>query len=232
MAELPVHSGADARLADAIVGAGCPLCRQRSAQERSYIESILAEFVNDVAFRGRLDKARGVCQPHVHALIEADRRGSGGLLGPAILFHAVLRVRLREVMEAHGAKGRSKSKRAAEAAAAPVCPICADVRRADLVMVAGLVELTADPGWADAAASAQFCLEHLLALMAADPGTAAWSAIEARQLARLGELHERLDTFAHRSSHDRRHSITDSQRESVSAAASVLGGDRPSAEGV
>jgi uncharacterized protein DUF6062 len=224
--DLPVHSGADARLADAFAQPGCPLCRQRTGQERTYIESILAEFVNDVAFRGRLDKARGFCEPHVHALVEADRRGSGGLVGPAILFHAVLRVRLREVATAQGARGRSKSKRVAEARTPAACPICADVARADLVTVAGLVQLATDPAWAEAAASAQLCLEHLLALMNADPGTASWSAIEVRQLARLRDLHDRLESFAHRSSHDRRHSITNSQRASVAAAADLLGGDR------
>jgi hypothetical protein len=185
----------------------------------------LAEFVNDVAFRGRLDRARGFCDRHIHALVEADRRGSGGLLGPAILFQAVLRVRLREAANAHDSKGRSKSKRVTEARTPPECPICADVQRADLVTTAGLVELATDPAWAEAAASAQFCLGHLLALMAADPGDASWSAVEARQLARLGELNDRLQSFAHRSSHDRRHSITESERASVTAAANLLGGD-------
>jgi hypothetical protein len=229
--DLPVHSGADARLADAFGQTGCPLCGQRARQERSYIESILAEFVNDVAFRGRLDRARGFCEPHVHALVEADRRGSGGLLGPAILFHAVLRVRLREAAAVHEANGRSKSRRAAEARTPPGCLICADVLRADLVTVAGLVQLADDPDWAEAVASAQLCLEHLLALMAAGPGTAAWVAIETRQLERLRELHDQLELFAHRSSHDRRHSITDSQRASVAAAASLLGGDQSRDEG-
>jgi Family of unknown function (DUF6062) len=225
--DLPVHSGADARLADAFQRPGCPLCRQRSGQERSYIESILVEFVNDVAFRGRLDKARGFCERHVHALLKADRRGSGGLLGPAILFHAVLRLRLREVAAAHDGRGRTKAKRAVEARTPAACPICADVGRADNVMAAGLVQLAGDPSWAEAVASAPFCLEHLLALMAAAPGTATWPAIEARQLARLRDLDDRLEAFAQRSSHDRRHTITDEQRASVNAAASVLGGDEP-----
>jgi uncharacterized protein DUF6062 len=222
--DLPVHGGADARLADVFAQPGCPLCRQRTGQERSYIESILAEFVNDVAFRGRLDKARGFCEPHVHALVEADRRGSGGFVGPAILFHAVLRGRLREVAAAQGASGRSKSKRVTEARTRAACPICADVARADLVSVAGLVQLAADPAWAEAVASAEFCLEHLLALMAADPGTTSWYSVEARQLARLRDIHDRLEAFAHRSSHDRRHSITESQRASVAAAINLLGG--------
>jgi hypothetical protein len=227
MPELPVRSGADARLADAFAEPGCPLCRVRADRERSYIASILAEFVNDVAFRGELDRARGFCEPHVHALVEADRRGSGGLLGPAILFHAVLRVRLREVSSAHQANGRSRTKRIAEARTPPRCQICAEVRRGEDVTAAGLAQLTADAAWAEAAAAAPLCLEHLLGLMAAGPGTASWSAIEARHVARLRELHDQLDSFAHRSSHDRRHSITDEQRASVTSAAGVLGGDHP-----
>jgi hypothetical protein len=229
--DLPVHSGADARLADAFDAPGCPPCRERAGHEKSYIESLLAEFVNDVPFRHALDEARGFCESHVHALVEADRRGSGGLLGPAILFHAVLGVRVREVAAAHAAKGRSKSKRVTESRTPPSCPVCAEVRRADLVTVAGLAHLTADPAWAQAMASAPFCLDHLLALMTEGPGTASWSAIEARHLARLRELHDRLEAFAHRSSHDRRHSITESQRASVAAAASLLGGDIPRGEG-
>jgi len=224
--DLPVHSGADARLADAFAEPGCPLCRMRADRERSYVESILAEFVNDVPFRGGLDRARGFCDAHVHALVEADRRGSGGLLGPAILFGAVLRVRLREVASAQEATGRAKSKRIADARTPPLCQICAEVRRSDLATAAGLAHLTADPAWAEAAASASLCLEHLLGLMAEGPGTPSWWAVEARHLARLRELHDRLEAFAHRSSHDRRHSITDEQRESVAAAARTLGGDR------
>jgi hypothetical protein len=228
--DLPVHSGADARLADAFAGSGCPLCRVRDDRERGYVESIVAEFVNDVPFRGALDRARGFCAPHTHALVEADRRGSGGLLGPAILFHAILRVRLAEVAAAHAAKGRARSKRVSEARMPARCQICAEVQRGDLVAAAGLAQLTGDPAWAEAAASAPFCLDHLLTVMTTDPGIAS-STIEARQVARLRELHDQLDSFAHRSSHDRRHSITDAQRASVASAASVLGGDRPRAGG-
>jgi hypothetical protein len=231
MPELPVHSGADARLADAFASPGCPLCRERVDRERSYLASILAEFVNDVPFRGRLDEARGFCEAHVHALVEADRRGSGGLLGPAILFRAVMRIRLREVEAAEAARGRSKSKRAAEARTPPRCPICAEVRRADQVTVAGVVHLTADAAWADAVGGADLCLDHLLALMAEGAATAAWSAIEARQLARLRELEERLESFVQRSSHDRRHLITDPERAALAAATGLLGSDRDRGRG-
>ena len=226
MPDLPVHSGADARLADAFAKPGCPLCRARSDRERTYMASILAEFVNDVPFRGQLDRARGFCERHVHALVEADQRGSGGLLGPAILFHAVLRIRLREATDAHRTKGRSRSRRTAEARTPAQCPICAEIRRADSVTVAGLVHLAADPAWAQAAAAADLCLDHLLAVMGEAPSNDAWSQVEAQQLARLRQLEETLESFVQRSSHDRRHLITDEERASLAAAAIALGGDR------
>lgn len=226
MPDLPVHSGADARLADAFSKPGCPLCRLRADRERTYMASILSEFVNDVPFRAQLDRARGFCEAHVHGLVDADRRGSGGLLGPAILFHAVLRLRLREAAEAHRTKGRSRSKRIAEARTPARCPICVETRRADVVTVAGLVNLAADPAWAQAAASADVCLDHLLAMMSEPPSTAGWAQVEAQQLARLRQLNEALESFVHRSSHDRRHLITDEERASLAAAARVLGGDQ------
>ena len=193
--------------------------------------SILTEFVNDVPFRGQLDRARGFCEVHVHGLVDADRRGSGGLLGPAILFHAVLRLRLREATEAHRTKGRSRSKRVGEARTPAQCPICAEIRRADTVTVAGLIHLADDPRWAQAAASADFCLDHLLTMMDEAPSTEAWSQIEARQLARLGGLEETLESFVQRSSHDRRHLITDEERASLAGAAIALGGDSRRSQG-
>lgn len=226
MPDLPVHSGADARLADAFGKPGCALCRLRSDRERTYMASILTEFVNDVPFRGQLDRARGFCEVHVHGLIDADRRGFGGLLGPAILFQAVLRLRLREATDAQRTKGRSRSKRVGEARTPAQCPICAEVRRADAVTVAGLVHLAADPAWAQAAASADVCLDHLLAMMSEPPSIAEWAQVEAQQIGRLRQLNEALESFVQRSSHDRRHLITDEERASLAAAARALGGEQ------
>jgi hypothetical protein len=62
--------------------------------------------------------------------------------------------------------------------------------------------------------------------MAAGSGDVRWSPVEARQLARLRELHERLVAFAHLSSHDRRHLRTPSHEASVDEAAALLGRDR------
>jgi hypothetical protein len=48
--------------------------------------------------------------------------------------------------------------------------------------------------------------------------------VAAAQLARIEQLVRRLDSFAHHSSHDRRHLLTDSERSAGDEAAAFLGG--------
>lgn len=226
MPQLPVRTGADVHLADAVGRAGCPLCHERERQERAYLESILAESVLDVGFRTRLDEARGFCARHCQALLGHDRRGSGSL-GASILLRATLAVRLRELEAVHSDGGRGRGRRTAEARRPPACPACERVSASDDVLVEGLVALCADAAWAEAASQAPFCLEHLVALMDRRSAPAWWRPVEARQLERLRELRDRLDGFAHASSHDRRHLQTDAQRASVDEAADLLGGRQP-----
>jgi hypothetical protein len=220
---LRVRSGADIHLADAFDEPGCPVCRERDRTEAAYLESILAESVNDVAFRQGLDIARGFCPAHARGLLDADRRRAGSL-GAAILLRATLAVRLRELEAATSAGGRSRSKRLDEARRLPACPACERVARTEAGIVDSLARLVDDPAWADAAAAAPVCLEHLLALASHRPTSAAWPAIEARQLERLRALRDELDAFAHASSHDRRHLLTDAHRASVDHAADLLDG--------
>jgi Family of unknown function (DUF6062) len=223
--ELPVRSLADIHLAEAFEGPGCPLCSERSRAERSSIESILAQGANDVAFRRDLDAARGFCRPHARAVLEADRRRSGGTLAAAILLRAVVAVRARELAAVAQAKGRARSKRAAEAGREPRCPVCSVVEGADGENLASVGRLSADPSWAEATAAAAFCLEHLIGLFGRLPAGATTVEIEARQLERLRLLDGELASFAHASSHDRRHLITPAQSESADAAARFLAGD-------
>ena len=226
MSRLPVRTGADVHLADAFALPGCPLCRERARTEAAYLESILAESVNDVPFRRALDAGRGFCGRHAALVLEADRRRAGSL-GAAILLRATLLARLPELEAAHAARGWSRARRVAEASRPPDCPACARDTTADAGRVEGLVRLTADPAWAEAVAASPLCLDHLLGLMTVRPSTPAWPEIEARQLARLRELTERLDAYAHASSHDRRHRQTDEQRASPDEAAAVLAGGVP-----
>ena len=221
-----MRSGADIHLADAFEMDGCPPCRERRRTERNYLESILSESVNDVAFRGALDAARGFCGPHSRALLDADRARAGSL-GASILLRATLVPRLREIEATAAEKGRGRSRRAEEARRRPACPACSRRVVADKSTVEGLVHLTEDPAWAEAVAAAPLCMDHLLALMDRRQVPPWWPAIEARQITRLQELRDRLDRFAHASAHDRRHLQTDDQRASVDEAADLLAGERP-----
>ena len=221
--KLPVRSGADIRLADALDAPGCPLCRERDRAVAASLESILSESVNDVPFRLALDEARGFCPPHARAVLDADRKGSGSL-GAAILLRATLGIRLRELEAAHATGGRARSRRLREAAVPPACPLCQRVARTDADLVDGLGRMIDDPAWAEAVASAALCHAHLLALAARRSPSPAWLAIEDRQLERLRALADDLAGFAHASSHDRRHLMTDAHRASVDATADLLDG--------
>ncbi len=226
LVKLPIHSGADIHLADAFAASGCPLCRERDRTEAAYLESVLAESVNDVGFRQSLDAARGFCARHTRAMLDADRQRSGDL-GAAILLRAMLAVRLGELEAAHEAAGRTRTKRVQAAVRPPACPACARVTRADLVLVESLVALVEEAAWAEAASAAAFCLEHLLALIAQRPAASTWPTIESRQLDRMRGLRDQLGSYVHASSHDRRHTLTDAQRASVDAAADLLSGPAP-----
>lgn len=230
MPPLPVRSGADIHLADAFALDGCPLCRERRRTEAAYLESILSESVNDIPFRQALDGARGFCARHSRAVLDADRARSGSL-GASILLRATLVARLPEIEAAAGARGWSRSRRVADARRPPACPACERVASADARSVATVVRLSVDDAWAEAAATAPFCLAHLLALMDVRPVPPSWSAVEARQVSRLQALRDRLDAYAHASAHDRRHLQTDDNRAAVDEAAELLGGSRAGGAG-
>ena len=220
---LPVRSGADIHLADAFALPGCPLCRERARTETSYLESILAESVNDVGFRQSLDAARGLCGTHARSFLRADRARSGSL-GASILLRATLAVRLAEVEAAVSARGWARPRRVAEARRPPACPACERVATADARSVETVVTRSVEAAWAEAAAAAPFCLGHLLALLDVRPVPPSWRPVEARQVERLRQLGDRLDRYAHASSHDRRHLQTDDQRTAVDEAADILAG--------
>jgi len=227
--EPTVRSLADARLAATLGKEGCPICRYVADAEAAWLESILAESVNDVAFRRELDAARGFCRRHSRELLDADRRRYGGGLASAILFAAVLGVRGPEAADVARSSGRRRRSRLAGARRPPDCPACAQEATATRDALRIVVRLTADDGWATRIAGADICFDHLLALMSHPDLPAAWPRVEAAHLARIDGLRERLLAFAHDSSHDRRHAISDANRASVDAAAELLGGSREDA---
>ena len=110
------------------------------------------------------------------------------------------------------------------AARAPACPVCQEEAAARIRFIGTALARSGDPAWQEALASSPFCLDHLLAVMAAAPPSDAWRVIEARQLERAEALRARVASFAHRSAHDRRHLITDDERTATDDAAEFLGG--------
>lgn len=215
----------DVGLADALTAPGCPLCRVRHDAARRYLDSLLWENVNDTGFRKRLAAGRGFCRAHVHELLKAERAQSGGSVGTAILLAASLRVRLAEI-ERLPAESDRRSRALEQTRRGPHCPVCEAVQSSEAIAVGTLVDRTGEPSWRGALGSAELCLDDLLLLWsaAAERRASAWPEIAAAQLARIRDLAERLESFVHHSSYDRRHLLTDEERRASDEAAALLGG--------
>jgi hypothetical protein len=222
--KLPARDLSAVKLADMFAEPGCPLCRHRDQAVARYIEGFMYESVNDVAFRASLDSARGFCRPHTHAVLAGGRHVSGGMLGSAILFGAVMRVRERELRAVRAAGSLSRGRRAQEAVRAPGCLVCAEAASVDAATASSVLRLVVEPDWAVAIGDAELCLEHLSCLMAAPGRPPAWTDIEDRQLARIKALRELVEAFAHNSSHDRQHLTTPEQVAAPGQATAFLGG--------
>lgn len=221
---LPARDLSAVKLADMFGEPGCPLCRHRERAVERYIEGFMYESVNDVAFRRSLDDARGFCRPHTHAVLSGGRRLSGGMLGSAILFGAIMRVRERELRAVHDAGSLSRGRRAQEAVRAPTCLVCTEAAAVDAAGINSILRLATEPEWATAIGDADLCLEHLSSLMTAPGRPPAWTDVEDRQMARIRALREVVEDFAHNSSHDRQHLTTPEQVAAPGQAAGFLGG--------
>ncbi len=226
---LPARDLSAVKLADMFSEPGCPLCRHRDIALTRYIEGFMYESVNDVAFRRSLDEARGFCPPHVQAVLTGGRHVTGGMLGSAILFGAIMRVRERELRAVHDAGSLSRGRRAQEATRDAACLVCAEGTTVDAAGANSVLRLAAEPEWAVAIGQAELCLDHLAGLMASPGRPATWADIESRQLARIGALRALVEAFAHNSSHDRRHLTTSEQVAAPGQAADFLGGSPPDA---
>ena len=221
---LPARSAPDVHLADAFEAAGCPVCTEIARTDAQWLESILAESVNDIPFRQSLDSTRGLCQRHAREVLEADRRRAGSL-GAAILLRATLVARLREIEVVHSSRGWTRTRRGEEAARPAACLGCAREATTRSWVAGAIVRLAEDEAWSAAVGAAPFCLEHLVLLLRERTASPGWAAAQSRQLERLRDLRDLLEDFAHTSSHDRRHLQTDDQRAAVDLAADLLAGD-------
>ena len=170
--------------------------------------------------------ARGFCGPHVSMILAVDRQHSGGMLGPSILLDAVIRIREAELVAVVGSTGWNRRRRLPEASRPPACPVCREAASAAAVALRTLVRASADIAWSTALAAAEFCLEHLLALMAVPSPPAGWATVERGQMARVAHIRRQLRSFADHSSQDRRHLVTAEERAAVDLGAELLGSPR------
>ena len=222
-ADLPQRDLVDVRLVAAIEVGGCAICVVRARAESAATVAVLdGERVMDVGFRAGLERTNSFCRRHVAELIVADRRATG-ILSSSILYETLLERRLAVLREALGSRGRGRRKRLAEAAVRPPCVICAEGAAAADVASQRLIERSGEAAWAAVIGELPFCLDDLVGLMALAADSSSFASIAEQQLARLEDLAQRLDAYAHNSSPERRHLMTDEHRRAADEAARILG---------
>lgn len=225
LTDLPQRDLVDVRLVAAIELGGCAVCAVRARAESAATVAVLdGERVMDFQFRAGLERTNSFCRRHAVELIVAERRATG-ILSSSILYGTLLGRRLAVVREALGTRGRGRRKRLAEAGIRPPCVICSEGAAAVDVASQRLVERSADGAWAAVIGEIPFCVDDLVALLALAGDSPSFGPIAESQLARLEDLEQRLDAFAHNSSPDRRHLMTEAHRRAADEASRALGGE-------
>ena len=223
-AELPQRDLVDVRLVAAIELGGCVICAVRARAESAAIEAVVDERVMDIGFRAGLERSFAFCRRHIVEVVAAERRSSG-ILSSSILYGAILARRLAIVRETLGSRGRGRRKRLADARTRPACVVCTEGAAAVDVALQRLVARSTDQAWVAVIGEIPFCLDDLVALLAAAEGAVSFAPIAEHQLSRLDDLERRLDAYAHNSAPERRHLMTDDHRRAADEASRVLGGD-------
>jgi hypothetical protein len=212
------------RLLEAMARGGCPVCVVRARSEKATMDAIINERVLDLGFRADLERTQGFCRRHVAELVTTDRRETGGILGSSLLLSAVIDRRLGELDGGADQRGRRLRSRLAAARKRPPCVACTQGATAVETALTRLAERVADPTWADPIAEAPFCLDDLIDLWAVAGGGPAFEPVIRQQLDRFAALRVRLEGFAHHSSHDRLHLMTDEEKTAADEATRALGG--------
>jgi len=220
------HDLVDVRLLEAMREGGCPVCVVRSRAERGVVETIIRERVLDRGFRADLERREGFCRRHVVELVAADRRETGGILGASLLLAAIIDRRTTGLADTVGTGRRTVRSRVKAARVRPPCVACTNGATAAETARTRLAERAEHDDWAVALADSPLCLDDLLALWETAGSAKAFEPVARAQLARFGAIHDRLEAYAHHSSQDRRHLLTDEERTAADDATRALGGTR------
>jgi hypothetical protein len=175
-----------------------------------------------------MDDGLGFCQIHSVGLARMELLQTSSQLATAVLLDAVLRRRLKAMKKAARSDASGQARWLGEHADQR-CPVCAGADEAARTTARRLLELSADAAWARSLGDAEICLTDLYVVWAAAAGATKevqtrWSAIVAVQLERLETLETRLAEYAHNSTADRRHLITDEQQRAAAASIRLFGG--------
>jgi hypothetical protein len=216
----------DVRLLEALRLGGCPVCAVRARSERATMDTIINERVLDLGFRADLERRHGFCRRHVAELVVAGRRETGGILGASLLLSAVIARRTEGLGGAIGSRTRGLRGRLTAARRRPPCMACSQGASAVETALARFADRSGDADWAGVLAAAPFCLDDFLALWSVAGPKATFEPVARAQLDRYDDLRRRLEGYAHHSSHDRRHLLTDSEAAAADEATRALGGDR------
>ena len=222
--ELPARDIVDVRLSAAIRDGGCPVCVVRARSERAMMDSVIAQHVLDIGFRRELERTQAFCRRHLRELILADRRGPGGTLGSSILYGAMIERRLEVIRDAVGAKGRWLRVRLRLARRRPSCMACDQGQSAVDTALVRMGRAEQRPGLGGRARGRRVLPRRLPRAVGGGRRRRRVPPVAEQQVARMRDLHHRLERFVDHSSHDRRHLMTDHEATATDEAARLLGG--------
>lgn len=225
---LPARDFGEIRLAEALERGLCPLCDARQEAVFAGLRGLAREGATDRGLRAQMDDGLGFCQIHSVGLARMELLQTSSQLATAVLLDAVLRRRLKAMKKTARSDASGQARWLGEHADQH-CPVCAGAEEASHSTARRLLELSANEAWGRSMGAAEICLADLYVVWAAAAGAnkdvqARWSAIVAIQLERLEALEAMLAEFAHNSTADRRHLITDEQQRAAAASIRLFGG--------
>jgi hypothetical protein len=141
---------------EALVQAGCPVCRLAVRSVGRWLTSVAYEQINDIELRNELRAARGFCNVHAHRWLREVR----SVLGTAIVYQDLLTAALRELDGENVPRGpRWRAILGAQGGEVRDCPACRVQTEAEERFVTALLaSVAADPHLLDG--SEGMCLGH------------------------------------------------------------------------
>ena len=210
---------------DALLEAGCPVCRLAQRSVARLLRSIAYEQVNDLALRKQLRTAGGFCNAHAHQWL----RDARSTLGTALIYRDVITTALRELQPSlaqDGQRGgllRGLFGMVDRASVEAACPACQAQFEAEARYVQALVTVATDESQA-LQGSTPACRRHTAA--AARLGGPGAQAVLRHTRETMQALVEELDEVIRKEDYRFRHEPrTEGERSAPARAVSWAAGN-------